>query len=313
MIQVSAPGKIHLIGEHSSVYGKPAILAAINLRFYATISKSEKKEILGITQYDNAIKNFQENLEKLISEKFKIKKIPNYKIEFRNEIPLGSGLGSSAAFCAIFSLALLEFLKIKWDLNLVNELTFEGEKIFNGNPSGGDNHTVVYGGLIWFRKETDTLKTFTPLPFKNLNNFLLIDSGKPSESTADMVILTSLRAKRSNLTFKKIIDDQEFLAKEMINVLEISDEKKLMQIIKSAESNLEKIGVVGKVAKGIIRKIEALKGAAKITGGGGIKKGSGIILAFHKEPNKLIKFAESNNLRYYSTQVSNEGVKLENE
>lgn len=320
MIQVSAPGKIHLIGEHTAVYGKPAILAAINLRFYATISKSDKKEILGITQYDNAIKNFQDNLEKLITEKFKIKKIPNYKIEFRNEIPLGSGLGSSAAFCAIFTLCLLQLLHLKWDLNLINELTFEGEKIFNGNPSGGDNNTVVYGGLIWFRKETNDLKTFTPLSSNNLPSFILIDSGKPSESTSEMVHDLSLRlsqkgrvAKRRYLDFKRTLDDQESLAKDMVQVLGGGDQKKLMLLIKKAETNLEKLGVVGKTAKSIIRKIESLKGAAKITGAGGIKKGSGMILAFHKDPNKLIKFAESNNLRYYSTQVSQKGIKIENE
>jgi mevalonate kinase len=73
MIKVSAPGKIHLIGEHSAVYGKPAILAAINLRFHAKISKSKTKEIIGITQHDNAIIDFQNSLEKLIKEKFKIK------------------------------------------------------------------------------------------------------------------------------------------------------------------------------------------------------------------------------------------------
>ena len=313
MIQVSSPGKIHLIGEHSAVYGKPAILAAINLRFYATISKSNEKEIIGITQYDNAIQNFQTNLEKIVSEKFKINEIPNYKIEFRNEIPIGSGLGSSAAFCAIFSLSLLEFLHIKWDLDLVNELTFEGEKIFNGNPSGGDNNTVVFGGLIWFKKETDNLKTFTPLSFTNLKNIILIDSGRPTESTADMVTLTSLRAKRGNPSFNKIIDDQESLAKEMAQVLKDGDEKKLMQIIRKAEINLEKLGVVSKSTKAIIRKIENLNGAAKISGAGGIKTGSGMILAFHKDPNILIKFATADNLRYYSTQISNEGIRIENE
>lgn len=313
IITVSSPGKIHLIGEHTAVYTKPAILAAINLRFYASITSSKTKEILGIAQYDNAIKNFQENLEKLIKEKFNIKKIPPYKIEFRNEIPLGSGLGSSAAFCSIFSLALLEFLKVKWDLNLVNELTFEGEKIFNGNPSGGDNNTVVFGGLIWFRKETDSLKTFTNLPLTGLNNILLFDSGKPSESTAEMVVQVSQKAKRSSGGFKKILDDQESLAKQLVPILKEGDEKALIQIIKSSESNLEKLGVVGKTAKLIIRKIESLKGAAKITGAGGIKKGSGMILAFHKDPNKLIKFAVDNNLRYYSTQISQEGVRLENE
>lgn len=313
MIQVSAPGKIHLIGEHSAVYGKPAILAAINLRFHAKISKSSKKEILGIVQYDNAIKDFQTQLEKLIIQKFAVKKIPNYKIEFKNELPLGSGLGSSAAFCAIFTAALLKFLKIKVDLKTLNDLTFEGEKIFQGNPSGGDNTTVIYGGLIWFRKETDDIKLHYQITFPStLKNFLLIDSGKPIESTAEMVRITSLRGakRRSNPSFQVILNNQENLTKQLAQALKENNQNLFIETITSAEKNLEKLGVVGKTAKSIIRKIEDLHGSAKITGAGGIKKGSGMILAFHKDLNKLIKFAKENNLKYYSVQISNEGIKL---
>ncbi len=37
MITVSVPGKIHLLGEHAVVYGKPALLAAIDKRLYVEI------------------------------------------------------------------------------------------------------------------------------------------------------------------------------------------------------------------------------------------------------------------------------------
>ncbi len=82
-----------------------------------------------------------------------------------------------------------------------------------------------------------------------------------------------------------------------------------MQVIGKAERNLEKLAVVGKTAKSLIGKIESLKGVAKITGAGGIKKGSGMILAYHKDLNKLIKFAKDNDLKYYPVEISYEGVK----
>lgn len=311
MIKVSVPGKIHLIGEHSAVYGKGAILASINLFLHAKIYASSKKEILGLVQYDDAIKNMQSAIEKKIQDKFNIKKIPHYKIEIdKSGIPVGSGLGTSASLSAAFSKCLLEFLKIKYTKDDLFEVALEGERVFHGNPSGGDLAAVLNQGLTYFKKNPDNSKTITSLSLKQDLNFLLIDSGKPMESTAEMVnSVLSSRAKSRDL-FQKTFDSQENLTNQMIKVLENWDEKKFIKILKAAEINLEKLGVVGKKAKTIISKIEKLGGAAKITGAGGIKKGSGMILAYHKDLKTLVQFAKDNNLKYYSIQISEQGVKI---
>ena len=76
-----------------------------------------------------------------------------------SELPLGAGLGSSAAFCVSVSAALLalsdsvtpDFSKQGWsvygenELELVNKWAFEGEKIIHGKPSGIDNSVSTFG------------------------------------------------------------------------------------------------------------------------------------------------------------------------
>ncbi|XP_028102402.1 mevalonate kinase-like [Camellia sinensis] len=90
------------------------------------------------------------------------------KVVITSELPLGSGLGSSAAFCVSVSAALLalsesvnlDFGHQGWlmfgenELELVNKWAFEGEKIIHGKPSGIDNTVRCRqgeGGLNWLR------------------------------------------------------------------------------------------------------------------------------------------------------------------
>src|SRR3989338_88891 len=205
-IIVSAPGKVHLLGEHSVVYGKPAILAAVGLRVTVTVIPSAAE---GVARNDGLDKI----IEPIIKKHFKIKKIPSYQLSISSQIPIGSGLGSSAAVSAAYIAALLIFLKIQWDLNLVNNLAYDAEKVFHGNPSGGDNSTVVFGGLIWFRKETPNLKIIQKLPFtisdKLAQNFILINTGTPKETTKQMMDMVRVKRKAERVKFKKILDDQE--------------------------------------------------------------------------------------------------------
>lgn len=309
MITISTPAKIHLMGEHAVVYGKPALLSAINLRIKLSIFSSKTPPNL-----EGNAKILKETVEELIKQKFNIKKIPTYDIKIDSQIPIGSGLGSSAAISASFVSALLSYLKIKWDLNLVNELAYEGEKIFHGNPAGADNSTVVFGGLLYYRKEFEFLKNITKLDLKvdsKIKPFFLINSGDSTETTKQMVEKVRLKKDRSPKLIEGIFSDQEQQTKNLVFALKDGDEKLLIKTVKKGQQNLEKLGVVGKKAQSIIRQIEEIGGAAKISGGGGFKTGSGLLVCYHPTPKKLTQLASKNNWEIIEVTLGEKGLRKE--
>lgn len=283
-IYFSTPAKIHLMGEHSVVHGKPALLAAIDKRITVSVTDSA-------TSHEDVI---PEKLRKVIEESIKtqcsISKIPIYYVSISSDIPIGLGLGSSAAMSAAFTAALLTFLEIKFDNALLFKIAYEGERLFHGNPSGGDLAVSIEGGLLYFRKEFEFLKSFSHLPFpisENIKPFIIINSGKPDESTLEMVKNVGEQKKENPELINAIFEDQELQTKNLVLSLKEGNEDLLISSIKAGELNLEKLNVVSETTKKIIREIEDTGGAAKISGGGGIKNGSGMLLCYHKDPQVL--------------------------
>lgn len=308
MIKISAPGKIHLLGEYAVVYGKPALLAAVDLRVTVTINANTSK--VGPDSFE-----VKKIIEPIIKNKFNLKKIPLYKLKIDSKVPIGSGLGSSAAVSSAYIAALLTFLKIKWDKSLINELAYEAEKVFHGNPSGADNSAIVYGGLIWYRKETPDLKIIHPLPFsipnKLAKNFVIINTGKPKKSTKDtLTAVKNLYQKKPKL-INKFLDSQEKLVRELLPAIKNADEKEVIRIIREGERNLESIGVCSPEVKKIIRQVEKAGGAAKICGAGASEGPTGVLLCYHKNKKIIEKVAKDLNLEYFNTKLGVEGLKYD--
>ena len=147
-ISYSASAKVILSGEHAVVYGKPALVSAINLRlkFYLWEEsiKINDKNILFIS---DKVKGYLRNIKINF-----VDRLFNFKIE--SKIPIGRGLGSSAALSVASVASFLEFYTGRqFDKKIINELAFAIEKHFHSNPSGADNTASCFGGLILYQKQ----------------------------------------------------------------------------------------------------------------------------------------------------------------
>lgn len=316
MITISAPGKIHLLGEHVVVYGKPALLSAIDKRLYVKVQSAKRKaksdkEVIKINTPEK--KDLVWETIKVFQKNFSINKLPPLEITISSQIPTGSGLGSSATLIAALLGALMKFIKNIWNPHKINELAYKIEKIAHGNPSGADNTTVVFGGLVWYRREFDFLKSIWSLPITayKIPKFMIIDSGRPREATKDMVSYVAQLYDRKREKVEKIFSDQEKQTKNLLLALKTGDNNELISAIRKGESNLEKINVVGDFAQKIIKEIEAIGGAAKICGAGGVKEGSGILLCYHQDLSKLCSIAKKYSLTISPIQLGEEGIRIE--
>jgi mevalonate kinase len=307
-VEISAPGKIILSGEHSVVYGHPALVASIDKRMYIDLRSKFKKEI---SIHPHKAKNFV-NGALIEVERFLNTKIDDIEINLKSQIPIGKGLGSSAALAVVISAGLFKLKRNRLILKDINDLAYQMEKRIHGNPSGVDNTISAYGGFLWYRKETENLKTFSKIIAKRkLPKLLLIDTGRPQESTKQMVSLVSEFYRNKPRKVKKILENIELVTKAFLQYILKEKEFNLTEIIEENERFLEELGVVSLSTARLIREIKKIGGAAKITGAGGKKRSSGIIYAFHPNQGKLFDFIDKNGLNALPLNLGVKGVNVE--
>ena len=320
MVIVSAPGKIYLMGEHAVVYGKPALLAAINLRLRVTVeSLSLSSPRTRGSSEDLLIKSeepsdYIRHAVEVIRQEYKLASLPPMKITVASDIPAGYHLGSSAAVAVATVGALVYFLKKIWNPVLINQLAYEAEKKTHGNPSGGDNTAVTMGGFIWFRKELEFLKSIWQIPLKlpnSLDHFFLINTCRPAETTGEMVHYVRAKSKEQRAKYINLFDENEEQTKKIAVALKTGDEHLLIDAIRHGEKTLEDMGVVSKKVTPLIRKIEKAGGAAKILGGGGKMDGVGFLLCYHHNSKDVALLCKPYGYSIQHIQLGEEGVRLE--
>jgi mevalonate kinase len=311
IITFSAPAKVILSGEHSVVYGRPALVCTINRRLNFSVSK---EKLLDKKKADKNEEKIVKLIDKNVVSYLKKNKIPHlekkYFFKIDSNIPLGCGLGSSAALSVAATAGFLKLFTGKnFSKETINQLAYQIETYFHQNPSGVDNTASCFGGLIYYRKEFEFLKNISFLNFKIPKEFslFLIDSGKPEEDTKTMVKMVTEKYKKNLSLMESILFDMEKTTKKMVLAIKEGNKNLFQEAILDNEIFLEMLGVVSSKTKKLLQRLSAF-GVGKITGAGGKKRDSGFILFFAEKEKNLIDFLQKEKISFFKLEIDSQGL-----
>ena len=148
MISCSVPGKIYLFGEHAVVYGETAIACAVELR--TRVRAEFNDSIIIQSQIGRTGIDFEKHpyISSVIEKMEGITPIRGVFLEVDSEIPVGSGLGSSAAVTIACIGALNELFGCGLSLEEIAKAGHEIEIRVQGAASPTDTYVSTFGGVV---------------------------------------------------------------------------------------------------------------------------------------------------------------------
>jgi|YelNatPaOPRAMG01_1025707.scaffolds.fasta_scaffold13756_3 mevalonate kinase len=318
----SAPGKVILFGEHFVVYGKPSIAMAIDRRVYVAVEKYEGKGVfiesdLGYTGiftgdvYKPLIGGLDgESILRPVyiaaTKTLEYLSIDSgLKISISSEIPIASGLGSSAStFIATIAAAAYLF---GYSLNYKElfNISLMAEEYVHGTPSGVDQTIAINGGLIEYSRFSgfEKIKSSVSIP-------LIIGNTGIPRSTGEMVARVRGFAEKNPSIMKTLLHNIEEIVSEAKGLLIKGDveglgflmdrNQELLRIINVSHEKLEELILVAKRAGAL---------GAKLTGAGG--GGCMIALVTDRVRSSVAKAIEDAGGKSLSANISINGVEAQ--
>ena len=312
-----APGKLILSGEHAIVHGAPALAMAVDRFAEATVTVEQSKliafDFLNLSYHKahtlKALKMLKKRLtedyQKFLRGEYGIRDVlkkpfelsqyaltsildklnltppeGGLKLQTHSSIPIGCGMGSSAAMILSVMHAIREHYNIELNHDTYLSYGMEIENLQHGPSSGLDLQVSLSGGCLRQEKEDVTAREIPELPM------YLINTGKPQSTTGECVSHTQQFFGQGGLC-----NDFATVTNQMDEALQTSSVLDVKNCIQQNHRLLVKIGVVPQKVQLFIKEVEAFGAAAKICGAGSIcgqEAGIALIVS-EKDPSELCK------------------------
>jgi len=304
----SAPGKVILCGEHSAVYGRPAIALPVSgLRAHARIRPGHPGAGLRLIAADlGEEKNLRESAQDnplAMAARLTLKHLeqpePDAVMIINSDLPIAAGLGSGAAISVAIIRALIAYCGAQLSTTEISDLAFEVEKLHHATPSGLDNTVIAWERPIYFHKghAPEIFNLNTPL------NLIIANCGVTS-LTREAVLGVRRRWEKAPADYETLFNRIGEIAPAVRNAIETGDLPTLGALLNTNHSLLQKIGVSSPELDSLVATAQTAGAlGAKLTGGG---MGGNIIALVRPETIPAIRQAleEAGATQVWSTTVS---------
>jgi len=317
-----APAKLILLGEHAVVYGEPAIAVPLKqLCAEAAVSVAPADEPVSV-----ALEDFEQHSGDMITNPgggvwgtpFQIPpginmvspdflaspeaapflrllqlatadgRVPGkgWRMQVRSRIPIGCGLGSSAAVCAACFRAIHSAFDIACTPEQLAKHVYETERLLHGTPSGIDNTVVALGRPVLFQqgKKLELLQT------PPAEGFLVVGYTGARHSTREIVGDVRKAWEADKATYDALFEDVGQLTRDGVEAFQAADWKALGALMDRNQTLLERMGVSSEDLEKLIQAArEAGALGAKLSGAG--RGGCMVALAGDAEQAKRLQTA----------------------
>jgi mevalonate kinase len=271
----TAPAKLILLGEHAVVYGQPAIAVPLKrLCAEATVTPAQAGEpvSVGLEDFEHHSGNMITNPGRgvwgtqfqippginMVSPEFLASpeakpfirllelatadgRVPDkgWRLQVRSRIPIGCGLGSSAAVCAASFRAIHSAFDIACTPEQLAERVYETERILHGTPSGIDNTVIALEQPVLFRKGAEI--RLLPLPAED--PFLVVGYSGIRHKTREVVGDVRKAWEADKATYDAIFQEIGQGTLDGTRAIEAADWPALGALMNRNQTLLERMGV----------------------------------------------------------------------